>query len=158
MEFGEQRYLKLLDSYTYHYYQSPISNSFRAKVDEFHDLFADGPWPAKAAESLKILVLKRLQEMDANGEKLPGDTAVPYVTNKDNPSEYQVFLTSNMDKASVALMIAAKYAAVEGEHHKTWVIDQMIRALTGNQYEAFIEHAGQINSQDHGEWDEGNVP
>ncbi len=30
-----------------------------------------------------------------------------------------------------ALEIAVKYGGIDGEHHKTWVIDQMVRALTG---------------------------
>ena len=158
MEFGEQRYRKLIKSYTYRHYQSPISNSFRAKVDEFDDLYADGPWPAKAIESLENLVLKRLQEMDANGEKLPGDVSIVYINDQSNPSEYRSFLRSDMDKVSNALMIASQHGMVEGEHHKTWVIDQMVRALTGSQYEAFIEHACKRNNLDTGGWDEGNVP
>jgi hypothetical protein len=30
-----------------------------------------------------------------------------------------------------ALEIAVKYNGIDGGHHKTWVIDQMVRALTG---------------------------
>ena len=30
-----------------------------------------------------------------------------------------------------ALDIAIKYGGIDGSHHKTWVIDQMVRALTG---------------------------
>lgn len=30
-----------------------------------------------------------------------------------------------------ALDIANCYGGIDGEHHKTWVIDQMVRALTG---------------------------
>jgi hypothetical protein len=30
-----------------------------------------------------------------------------------------------------ALDFALRYGGIDGEHHKTWVIDQMVRALTG---------------------------
>lgn len=30
-----------------------------------------------------------------------------------------------------AIAIAVKYGGIDGDHHKTWVIDQMVRALTG---------------------------
>lgn len=158
MEFGEQRYRKLVEQYTYTTYQSPISTSYLALVKEFPDLEANGLWPSKARENLEILVLKKLREMENKGEKLPGETEDVSINNPEDPVEYQAFLRSNQDTASTALMIASKYAMVEGEHHKTWVIDQMIRALTGNQYEAFINHSCKLNGKENGEWDEGNVP
>ncbi len=37
-----------------------------------------------------------------------------------------------------ALRIAELYGQIEGEHHKIWVIDQMVRAMTGDDYEAFV--------------------
>ena len=30
-----------------------------------------------------------------------------------------------------ALAIALRYGGIDGDHHKAWVIDQMVRALTG---------------------------
>jgi len=30
-----------------------------------------------------------------------------------------------------ALEFAVKYGGIDGDHHKAWVIDQMVRALTG---------------------------
>jgi hypothetical protein len=30
-----------------------------------------------------------------------------------------------------ALDIAAQFGGIDGDHHKAWVIDQMVRALTG---------------------------
>lgn len=34
-----------------------------------------------------------------------------------------------------ALKIAWRYGQIYGDHHKTWVIDQMVRALCGNEEE-----------------------
>lgn len=49
-----------------------------------------------------------------------------------------------------ALRVAMAYASIDGAHHKDWVIDQMVRALTGDEYEAFIKH-----QEDNGEPNEG---
>lgn len=35
------------------------------------------------------------------------------------------------DQIGKALEIAMSYGGIDGAHHKTWVIDQMVRALTG---------------------------
>ena len=37
-------------------------------------------------------------------------------------------LQGRIDKA---LALAVKYGGIDEDHHKTWVIDQMVRALTG---------------------------
>lgn len=34
-------------------------------------------------------------------------------------------------RIAVALDMAERYGGFDGAHHKTWVIDQMVRALTG---------------------------
>jgi hypothetical protein len=38
-----------------------------------------------------------------------------------------------------ALDNACSYGGIDGAHHKTWVIDQMVRALTGSDYDATID-------------------
>jgi hypothetical protein len=40
-----------------------------------------------------------------------------------------------------ALTIAASYGQIDGEHHKEWAIDQMVRALLPNNYEDFVAKA-----------------
>lgn len=35
------------------------------------------------------------------------------------------------EKIARALEIAVRYGGIDGGHHKMWVIDQMVRALTG---------------------------
>ena len=34
------------------------------------------------------------------------------------------------DRVIAALELAVKYGGIDGEHHKAWVIDQIVRALT----------------------------
>ncbi len=38
---------------------------------------------------------------------------------------------SEKDKIEKAIEFAVKYGGIDGDHHKAWVIDQMVRALTG---------------------------
>jgi hypothetical protein len=47
------------------------------------------------------------------------------------------------DKAKInaAIEIALKYGGVDGSHHKNWVIDQMIRALAGDEYSEIVRVA-----------------
>lgn len=38
-----------------------------------------------------------------------------------------------------ALEKAFQYGQIDGDHHKTWVIDQMVRVLTGDKYNEFVK-------------------
>jgi len=38
---------------------------------------------------------------------------------------------TKQNRIDKALRFAIKYGGIDGAHHKTWVIDQIIRALTG---------------------------
>lgn len=40
-------------------------------------------------------------------------------------------MTEERTRIDGALRIALDYGGIDGAHHKTWVIDQMVRALTG---------------------------
>ena len=56
------------------------------------------------------------------------------------------------DRIQTALKIAREDGPTDGTHHKQWVIDQMVRALSGTKgYEKFIAQCG-------GDWDEGIAP
>ncbi len=57
------------------------------------------------------------------------------------------------------LEIAFRWTGFDGDHHKQWTIDQMVRKLTGNKYEEWIK---EWCDGEHGpntyEWDEGIAP
>ncbi len=38
------------------------------------------------------------------------------------------------DRNRIAINIALMFGQIDGDHHKAWVIDQMVRALTGCRY------------------------
>lgn len=58
-----------------------------------------------------------------------------------------------------ALFVAIEHGGTDGDHHKAWVIDQMVRALAGKDYEHIVALAkmGQ-DGPDTYEWDEGIPP
>lgn len=41
-----------------------------------------------------------------------------------------------------ALDILVEFGGIDGAHHKAWVIDQAIRVLAGDGYEALVEECG----------------
>jgi hypothetical protein len=68
-------------------------------------------------------------------------------------------MPNDSDRIQAALMIASQYGSIDGAHHKTWVIDQMVRALTGDVYAAWIklQKAGEDGPDTYG-WYEGIPP
>lgn len=55
-----------------------------------------------------------------------------------------------------AVDLAIRYGQIDGGHHKTWVIDQMLRALTGDEYERVLRESDPEG--EYGEWDTGIAP
>ena len=64
-----------------------------------------------------------------------------------------------MNPIALALEIARNFGGIEGDHHRAWTIDQMVRALTGDGYEDWVAKA---NAGDDGpdtyEWGTGIAP
>lgn len=57
-------------------------------------------------------------------------------------------------EAREALEVARRFGGIDGNHHKNWVIDQMVRELTGPDYQDFVRRA-KTGGYD---WDEGIAP
>lgn len=58
-----------------------------------------------------------------------------------------------------ALDLILRYGGIDGSHHKTWVIDQVVRALTGDGYEEWVRNAkAGEDGPDTYSWDEGIAP
>ena len=58
-----------------------------------------------------------------------------------------------------ALDIARRYGGIDGDHHKAWVIDQMVRVLAGDDYEDFVKEScdGEDGPNTY-EWNVGIAP
>jgi hypothetical protein len=64
-------------------------------------------------------------------------------------------------KVKVALDLAYEYAQIDGAHHKAWVLDQMVRALHGdeNKYKKWVREFEDGEDGPHTyEWDTGIAP
>lgn len=63
------------------------------------------------------------------------------------------------DKINNALDLAYRFGGIDGGHHKAWVIDQMVRALTDNKYHEWVRQAcdGDDGPNTY-EWDTGIAP
>lgn len=67
------------------------------------------------------------------------------------------------ERVDKALELADSYGQIDGDHHKLWVIDQMVRALLGSDaaYDAWVDmHKGPVNADgEHDyDWDVGIAP
>lgn len=49
-----------------------------------------------------------------------------------------------------ALSLILSFGQIDGDHHKTWVIDQLVRKLAGEKYQAFVDfyEVGDIEGMD----------
>lgn len=62
-------------------------------------------------------------------------------------------------RAEQALNIIQHYGSIEGDHHRCWVIDQVVRALTGEQYDEWVRAmCDGEDGPDTYDWDEGIAP
>jgi len=65
------------------------------------------------------------------------------------------------DRESIerAIELAVKYGGIDGDHHKAWVIDQMVRVLAGGEYDRIVRDAcSGEDGPDTYSWDVGIAP
>jgi hypothetical protein len=66
---------------------------------------------------------------------------------------------TNKERMIRALEIAIQYGTIDGAHHKMWVIDQMVRILSGENYDGIIEKfCNGKDGENTYEWDCGIAP
>jgi hypothetical protein len=92
----------------------------------------------------------------AVGADCPGDTwvvAAEYVADLDR-------IPAGEDpRVAAVLELVADYAGIDGAHHKQWVLDQVVRILTGPGYDAWIaQWADGEDGPATYSWDEGIAP
>ena len=61
------------------------------------------------------------------------------------------------DRIKQALDVAFHNGGIDGAHHKQWVIDQMVRALTGKSYEHWVSD-WEMMGNEWQDWEEGIAP
>jgi len=65
-------------------------------------------------------------------------------------------LEDALDRQEKALIMARHFAYVQDAEKKAWVIDQMVRALCGDQYDAWVKVYNDNVPTD--PWDTGKAP
>lgn len=63
-----------------------------------------------------------------------------------------------MDRIDEAATFAHRYGAIPGDHHKQWVIDQMLRAILGPEYGDFVARWEDERPDDDTPWPVGIAP
>jgi len=65
-------------------------------------------------------------------------------------------------KLQTILNIIEQYGLIDGEYHKQWLIDQIVRIITGNNYRQWIEYFQGPYDEETGtyqcQWDVGIPP
>lgn len=68
-------------------------------------------------------------------------------------------MDENSIKIQKALDVAYSHGQTAGDHHKAWVIDQMVRRLLGDDYAEWIKEYKHEDRDDNAyTWDEGVAP
>ena len=73
--------------------------------------------------------------------------------------ENAAYLWAAESNIAEALELIVQYGGIDGAHHKQWVLDQVVRKLTGPTYLNWVVE--QCNGKDGPntyEWDEGIAP
>lgn len=65
---------------------------------------------------------------------------------------------TNEDRIKKALDVIERFGGIDGEHHKTWVIDQVVRALVRDYPAWVIEHTAGEDGPETYDWDVGIPP
>lgn len=76
-----------------------------------------------------------------------------------DPITNYFFIGSDKERIEHALYVAFNYGQIDGGHHKAWCIDQMVRILTGDGYDHFVQEykVGDDGPETY-EWDIGIAP
>ena len=66
---------------------------------------------------------------------------------------------NNFNQKIKILALIAEYGGIDGGHHKQWIVDQIVRILTGPEYNEWVGmwEAGEDGPQTY-KWDSGIAP
>lgn len=102
-------------------------------------------------------IIKEIEQLQQENEQLKEELkyTVPIVEHNKIVSKKLKENQKYKEVIDKVRNIAYEYGQIDGAHHKTWVIDQMIRELLGTEYDNFIKEY-----EEDGEytWDIGIAP
>ena len=83
-------------------------------------------------------------------------------TRKKDKEAIETLLTAyekEKEKNNNVLGLIFEYGQTDGEHHKAWVIDQIVRIITENNYDKWVQHYEYDEETDEDYfWDIGIAP
>jgi hypothetical protein len=89
-----------------------------------------------------------------DGSTFPNDGYEPL-----SPGDAIYKEAQNMEPTERALDVIFSYGGIDGSHHKQWVLDQVVRALTGEKYEEWVKKFEQgEDGPNTYSWDTGTAP
>jgi hypothetical protein len=102
--------------------------------------------------------LKIPKDLKADWAQAQIDASKPYFRSKILPSKI-IALIERIAREEAAIDVAVRYGGIDGDHHKAWVIDQMVRILAGSAYGEVVARAkaGEDGPETY-EWDMGIAP
>ena len=139
LEWGDQRFEVHIGK-AYLEKHDPAAGGYFVEYDDGYESFS----PAKAFNE---------------GYTLVEDSGTDFLHALLHPTVQEVIDDEVRKRMGEALSIAANYGAIDGAHHKAWVIDQMVRKIAGSDYPKVV--AAARNGEDGPEtyaWDEGIAP
>lgn len=114
---------------------------------------------------LNPFAARLLAESFADKPEQFGDNNVLIRTTTHNGQTVYLILTKTLSvvtesvRMMEALSIARDAGQIDGAHHKTWVIDQMVRRLTRNDYDKWVADYREGEDGPHTySWDTGIAP
>ena len=77
----------------------------------------------------------------------------------DSIKDLKASLTESEKKVEGSIKLIVDYGGIDGSHHKDWVLDQVVRELSGDNYDKIIADAksGEDGPNTYG-WEEGIAP
>lgn len=97
------------------------------------------------------LVSKLLDEIDLLRSEISMDAA----NREANEFIYDQNIKILLNKVDKSLDLIFRYSGIDGSHHKQWVLDQVVRTLTGEHYDEWVSG---YEDGDQYSWDEGIAP
>lgn len=98
---------------------------------------------------------------DGDDVRLPAGYEAATKARSEQPESHSAlpWWAELVDAKNKALDFANRYGGIDGDHHKSWVIDQMVRALTGIEYNPWVRahNNGEDGPETYG-WDVGVAP
>lgn len=108
-----------------------------------------------------LVIHKQVDEMLTHLELPPGPAQFVGACNKHDRPDIPNIKNKLTDSKKIqqALKLAIRFGGIDGDHHKAWVIDQMVRRLTGKDYDKVVADAkAGEDGPDSYDWDVGIAP